>query len=132
MATMTFYSSFNMNSPIDLGEWVPAYNTGTQLAMTDGNYNYLFSGTGLTYDADYDLNGGTLTGIGFADAIWGQAIFSATGLNTNLAAMPDYYQIGYDTNGDGTGDIWGTQAGQSHECQCRGPLEIIVYVQGVA
>lgn len=113
MATMTFYSPFNMNSPLDGGASTLVYNTGSELVLADGNYNIGIVGTGLTYDAVTDsITSGTASGITFSDAVWGTPIYILNGASIDMSL--NYYDSGYDTNADGKNDVWGMQADQAN------------------
>ncbi len=112
MATMTFYQQYNMNSPFDLQELVPAYETTTEVAFSDGNYDLLIQGTGLAWDATNDFTAGTATSISLADGVWGKPIYTLSGASVSMTA--GYYDKGYGTYGTGVGVVWGMLADQAY------------------
>jgi Ca2+-binding RTX toxin-like protein len=124
MASMTFYSQYNMNAPVDTDDSETlVFNSGSDALVTDGMYGFYLLGSGLTYDTSAnDFTAGTLTNVYLGSSITGNLIFSLNGISANLVQDFDTVQggvqgiwdVGYDTNTDGIKDLWGMQAEQAY------------------
>jgi Ca2+-binding RTX toxin-like protein len=113
MATMTLYSPYNMNNPIELsGDQTVDLSIGTKVVVSDSMYSAEFTGTSLVWDSvNGGFSAGTLTSMTMTD-LWGSRLFTMTaGTGVNLATVAgNVYDDGYGSNGGAKLDLWGWQA----------------------
>lgn len=126
MATLTFYQSYNMNAPQEIGGllYPTAPTTGaTQLFFGNGTLGAYVVGTNFTVqEITYTYNGGsytelevtsgTATEVYFSNMSNGTIILSMTGANVDMSV--NVWDTGYDANVDGEPELYDFQADQAY------------------
>lgn len=124
MAKLTFYRSYDMNSPQDsndMGLFNPADLTSSTEAYFGGNSYAAILKSSPTAPfqfqkdnwGDWDISSGTATSIQWIDLYFGQTVYSLTDASANLGSTGNEYDYGYDANGDGDKELFGMKAEQA-------------------
>ncbi len=119
MAALTFYQSFDMNTPSDFSDgslFFPNNVTfSSQILFGDDSYSAVMNGTfTLAQDTfgDWNVTSGNATSVTWIDLYWGKTVYTLTGASIDMAT--NYYDNGYDANNDGYSELYGKRAEQAY------------------
>ncbi|MDD2884353.1 MAG: calcium-binding protein [Dechloromonas sp.] len=120
MASLSFYRSYDMNSPLDISANSGLYNpsgitSSTEAIFADNSYAVFLSSTptspftfSQTQDGSWDVETGTLASVIWTSQYFGDTVYALTGLSANINV--NYYVWGYDSNNDGETELYGMAA----------------------